>query len=288
MTYIIFLLLSFSAWALEVPKLTSPVMDQASILSEVEKSELSDKIRTIHNQGLVQMSILIVPSLENANLEEYSMKVAETWKLGSKEKDNGLFILLAMKEKKIRIEVGNGIEGEITDYLSSSIILDMKSFMRNKEYKNALLVAVNKVYETMEATLPGNVAARAEAKKFKDEQDRQYAILADKRWEETKVKAKQFFSLISLVSLFAGSFLLFFLSFNKNKVQEYTTALLKAEKHGAEQTETLDSIKHEHRALKVDHTKYKFVILKDEVLSLNRKKNKFTGEIKVMKQKLGV
>jgi uncharacterized protein len=72
-----------------------------------------------------QLAVLVIPSLEGEVLEQYSMKVAEQWRLGDKKRDDGLLLLVAMKEHEVRIEVGYGLEGAVTDAVSSRIIRDV-------------------------------------------------------------------------------------------------------------------------------------------------------------------
>ena len=163
MKFLIGLLFSFSALALPVPTLVSPVMDEANILNSQEKSQLDQKIRDIHKKGIIQITVLTIPSLEGEILEDYSIKVVDKWKLGDAKKDNGVLILVAMAERKLRIEVGNGIEGDITDLEAKRIIDNMKSYMRSKDFSGALNMAVDSLVERMEYNSPENVQLRAEA-----------------------------------------------------------------------------------------------------------------------------
>lgn len=102
--------------------MTSPVMDMAGILSAEQKNILSDKIRALHGEKKFQAQILIIPSLEDENIEDYSIKVAEAWKIGDKKSGDGVILLVAVREHKMRIEVGQGIEGVLTDLRSSRLI----------------------------------------------------------------------------------------------------------------------------------------------------------------------
>lgn len=125
----------FNLWAQEisVPALTSPVMDEASLLSESERQDLSGLAYEIYTHQGPQITILTVQSLEGLAIEDYSMKVAEKWQLGTKEKGNGILILISKEPRKVRIEVGEGIEGEITDYDSNKWIRNIlaPSFKQN-------------------------------------------------------------------------------------------------------------------------------------------------------------
>jgi uncharacterized protein len=107
---------------IQLPTLSSPVMDLAGFLKENEKADLSQLAYEIFTHQGPQITILTVSDLQGITIEEFSMKVAEKWQLGSKEKDNGLLILVAKAERQMRIEVGNGIEGDITDLESNLYI----------------------------------------------------------------------------------------------------------------------------------------------------------------------
>jgi uncharacterized protein len=108
--------------ALEAPAMNGPVNDLANLLSAQEKSQLGDYLTAVNNQTGVQVAVLTVPSLEGDSLEAFSIRVAGKWKLGQKDKDNGVLLLVSMQEKSVRIEVGYGLEGELTDMKSGLII----------------------------------------------------------------------------------------------------------------------------------------------------------------------
>lgn len=101
---------------LKLPQLTSPVMDLADLMNEGEEADLATLAYEIHTNNGPQITILTVPDLQGDEIENFSIAVAEKWQLGTKEKDNGLLVIISKAERKVRIEVGNGIEGEITDY----------------------------------------------------------------------------------------------------------------------------------------------------------------------------
>lgn len=101
---------------LSIPALTSPVMDTASILSVQEREDLSKFAYEIYTNNGPQITILTVPDLQGYAIEDYSIRVAEKWQLGTKKSGNGILVLIAIGDKQMRIEVGEGIEGELTDY----------------------------------------------------------------------------------------------------------------------------------------------------------------------------
>lgn len=118
------LIFSFNVWGAEIqiPTLNSPIMDEAGLLSPAQKQDLGQLAYEINTNQGPQITILTVPDLQGYEIEDFSIRVAEKWQLGTKERDNGLLIVIAKAEHKMRIEVGNGIEGEVTDYESNQYI----------------------------------------------------------------------------------------------------------------------------------------------------------------------
>jgi uncharacterized protein len=108
-----------------VPALTGRVIDNASMLSASTINQLETFLADFEKEESTQIVVLTVDSLEGENLEEFSLKVAETWQLGRKDIDNGILLLIAKKERKIRIEVGYGLEGSLTDLIAGRIIRDI-------------------------------------------------------------------------------------------------------------------------------------------------------------------
>ncbi len=116
------LLYPLQAPALDVPSLTGRVVDLAHALPMQEVEQLTGRLKAHEEATGNQVAVLILPSLGGEPLEEYSHRVATTWKLGHKGTDNGVLLLIALKERKLRIEVGYGLEGTLTDLRSAHII----------------------------------------------------------------------------------------------------------------------------------------------------------------------
>jgi uncharacterized protein len=112
--------------ALEVPAapaLERPVVDQTGTLSEEEITTLSNQIAQSRQQKSYQIAVLLIPTLgSDEYLEGYSLKVARKWGIGEAEKDNGVLLMVVKNDRKIRIEVGRGLEGDLTDVRASRII----------------------------------------------------------------------------------------------------------------------------------------------------------------------
>lgn len=110
------------AQSFKVPELRAPVNDDAQILSGSLQRNLSATLDQVYKSGGPQIAVLVVQSLDGETVESASIKVVDTWKLGKAEKDNGALILVALKDRKVRIEVGQGLEGDLTDLYSKRII----------------------------------------------------------------------------------------------------------------------------------------------------------------------
>jgi uncharacterized protein len=123
--FLMLLCLHFSgifAHALEVPPLRSHINDYAGLLSSSAAQHLEEQLTQFERTDSTQIVVLAIESLAGENLEEYSIKVAETWKIGQKKIDNGAILLIVKNDRKIRIEVGRGLEGKLTDLVSGRII----------------------------------------------------------------------------------------------------------------------------------------------------------------------
>ena len=116
------LLLPLSAAALEIPRPDGYVTDKAGLLSPATKQKLEEFLAGFEASDSTQLTVLILPDIAGETIETAALKVAESWKIGQKGKDNGALLLVAKAERKVRIEVGYGLEGRLTDLLSGRII----------------------------------------------------------------------------------------------------------------------------------------------------------------------
>jgi uncharacterized protein len=120
---IFFLLwLPFAASGLDVPKLQGYVNDYAGLISPSAKSKVEGELRAFEQSDSTQIVILTIPSLEGENIEEFGIKLAEAWKIGQQVRDNGVLFIVSKQDRKIRIEVGRGLEGKLTDLMAGRII----------------------------------------------------------------------------------------------------------------------------------------------------------------------
>lgn len=105
-----------------IPKLTGPVVDEAQVINAAARLEFDEMLRRFAANSGSQMQVLTVKSLQGENLEAFSMRVVDAWKLGKVDTDRGLLILVAVDDRQVRIEVGQGLEGQITDARAGQII----------------------------------------------------------------------------------------------------------------------------------------------------------------------
>lgn len=116
------LLFGFPAAALDIPKPTGYINDRADIISPEVELKLEQFLKDFDKSDSTQISVLTIPTLDGESLEDYALRVLESWGLGQKGKDNGALLLVAKAERKIRIEVGYGLEGRLTDLLAGRIV----------------------------------------------------------------------------------------------------------------------------------------------------------------------
>lgn len=128
--------------ALDVPRLSGRVVDEAGIISSSVEGTLDDYFQRIEDATGAQIAILTVASLDGEVLERYSIKVLDEWQLGQADQDNGVLLLVAAEEKQIRIEVGYGLEGRLTDATSGVIIREyLQPYFRNGDFDGGFIAA---------------------------------------------------------------------------------------------------------------------------------------------------
>ncbi len=120
------LLLALPAWAqVAVPPLKSPVTDLTGTLTREQSASLEQMLHQFEARKGSQIAVLIVPTTEPEPIEQYSMRVAEQWKLGRKKIDDGAILVVAKNDRALRIEVGYGLEGALNDATTSRIIREL-------------------------------------------------------------------------------------------------------------------------------------------------------------------
>ncbi|MDB5181352.1 MAG: hypothetical protein JWP13_115 [Candidatus Saccharibacteria bacterium] len=123
---IVLMVTPLGVFALDVPTPPSdvPIVDQTNTLTAEQKAELASIIANERQHSGNQIGVLMIPSLEGEALEDYSIDAARQWGIGSKERNNGVLLLVVKDDRRVRIEVGYGLEGALTDIRSGQIIRD--------------------------------------------------------------------------------------------------------------------------------------------------------------------
>ncbi len=120
---------------IEKPNPPVLVTDLAGVLSPEQKQALENKLVAIDDSSSNQIAVVILPTLDGNPIEEYATKLFRTWGIGNKKTNNGILLLIAIQDKKIRIETGYGLEGAIPDITANSIIdNDIKPAFREQAY----------------------------------------------------------------------------------------------------------------------------------------------------------
>jgi len=159
------------AAAMDVPALTARVNDYAGILSPATRQQLESVLASLEQEESTQLAVLIINSLEGENLEEFSLKVAEKWKLGQKGQDNGALLLIAKDDRKLRIEVGYGLEGVLTDLTSGRIIRDIITpQFRNGHFDQGVIDGVSAMISAVHGEFSGQAAVSVSSGKQTDDE----------------------------------------------------------------------------------------------------------------------
>ncbi len=147
--------------ALEVPEHTGPVVDLAGVLSRGDQSKIAASLLQFQQTYGPQLQVLVVPSLEGESIEGYSIKVVDKWKLGAKGKDDGVLLLVAIESRKVRIEVGRGLEGDLPDVIAGRIIrTGIVPFFKQGQTGAGILVGLGMIAESAGGKLENVPAPR--------------------------------------------------------------------------------------------------------------------------------
>ena len=119
---VVLLWAAIAAFAVNYPALTGRIVDQANVTPAATRAAIEPKLADLESKSGIQLVVATVTSLEGQEIEPYANALFRAWKLGEKTKNNGVLLLVAPNEHRIRIEVGYGLEGTLTDALSKVII----------------------------------------------------------------------------------------------------------------------------------------------------------------------
>lgn len=139
------------AFAFTVPAPTGYITDTTSSLTAAQVSQLNSKINLVNQKTKNEIGVLIIKSVEDSNIEDITHETFKTWKVGKAGLDNGILLVLAIESRKMMLQTGKGIEGEITDLQANDILASMKPHLRNKNYYLAIDVAVDSINSKLES-----------------------------------------------------------------------------------------------------------------------------------------
>src|SRR3984957_20118381 len=143
---------AFAALAdVAVPPLTGRVVDQTGTLSSSDVAALTQTLRDFEARKGSQIAVLIVPTTEPETIEQYSIRVAEALKIGRKKIDDGALLVIAKNDRKLRIEVGYGLEGALNDVTASRIISEIITpKFRNGDFSGGISDGVEKIIRVVD------------------------------------------------------------------------------------------------------------------------------------------
>jgi uncharacterized protein len=158
------LIASFVASSADVPYLTGRVVDNAEILSPATRTKLAADLKAHEDRSTNQVAVLTVKSLDGESVEDFAVRVFEAWKLGQKGKDNGVLVLVAPNDRRVRIEVGYGLEGTLTDAAAARIIRDrMTPRFKENDFDGGVAQGVAAIVGTLEGSAATSGGASADA-----------------------------------------------------------------------------------------------------------------------------
>ena len=137
---------AFKSRDARIPELgTRRVVDESGVLTQDEIGALTSRIDAYEAASGGQMAVLLIKKLYGDALEDFSLAVAEKWKIGWKGEDNGVLLLLVLDDHRSRLEIGYGLEGVINDARAGDILRAMAPFMRNEQYVQAISFVIESV-----------------------------------------------------------------------------------------------------------------------------------------------
>jgi uncharacterized protein len=148
------LLLCWASVALAVvavPPLVGRVVDQSGTLSSGDVASLNQTIRTFEARKGSQIAVLIVPTTQGEAIEQFSLRVAEAWKIGRKKIDDGAVLVIAKNDRHLRIEVGYGLEGALTDVTTKRLIdEEITPKFKTGDFAGGVAAGVNKMIRVID------------------------------------------------------------------------------------------------------------------------------------------
>ncbi len=168
----LFILLPLHALAASLPALTGRVVDTAGLIDPQAEAALTQKLEAFEKKSSDQIVVATIPSLDGEAIEPFANRLFRAWKLGQGQENNGVLLLVARDDRKMRIEVGYGLEGTLTDLLSGQIIRNtLAPAFRAGDYSGGIAKAADDII-----TVLGGDAAELEARFKRNQKDEEGGI----------------------------------------------------------------------------------------------------------------
>lgn len=149
---ILLLFVAVAAHAQQFPPLTGRVVDNANLLAPAEEAALTQKLEALERASSRQLVVATIPDLQGYPIEDYGYQLGRTWGIGQGEANNGIILLVAPNERRVRIEVGYGLEPIVTDALSSQIIRDqITPRFKAGDYAGGISAGVDALIQQLQA-----------------------------------------------------------------------------------------------------------------------------------------
>ena len=158
-----------SAFAADVPYLTGRVVDDAQILSPDARTRLTAALKAHEQATSNQIVVLTVPTIEPESIEEYAAEVFRSWKLGQKDQNNGVLVVIVPQDRRMRIEVGYGLEPTLTDAMAAAIIRDvMTPAFKRADYDAGVQAGVAAIIARLEGKSVATAAPQAASSRVRN------------------------------------------------------------------------------------------------------------------------
>ena len=155
-----------SVFSLDIPTHTGPVVDLAGAFTQSENAQISASLMQFKRKYGPQIQVVTIPKLQDETIEGFSIKIVDKWKLGSKDKDDGVLLLIATQDRKVRIEVGQGLEGDLPDALAGKIIrAGIIPFFKKGQINAGVLTGLGMIAESVGGELENIPASQMQRKK---------------------------------------------------------------------------------------------------------------------------
>jgi uncharacterized protein len=173
------LLLPCLASALDVPQLKGRVNDLANLLSPQAATQLEQKLAGFEQETTNQVAVLTIPSLQGDDIDQFAIRVAEQWKIGQKGRDNGVLLILAKAEHKVRIEVGMGLQGVLPDITSAQIIRNVMSpHLKSNDFDQGINSGVDAILAATKGEFKASPQDTARKSRSRSSSSATYFLLA--------------------------------------------------------------------------------------------------------------